>query len=58
MYAVGDRVLVCSALAFGEITEVHKLKTGCYYVVHLPKGGDCWRHESELLPVPKDSDAR
>jgi len=48
MYAVGDRVLVDSALAFATVTEVHQRASGNYYVVQFPEGDTLWRSERDL----------
>ena len=47
-FAVGDRVLVDSALAFATVTEVHQRETGYYYIVQFPEGDTLWRFEREL----------
>lgn len=51
MYAVGDRVLVDSALAFATVAEVCQRASGNYYVVKFPEGDTLWRYERDLTGV-------
>ena len=47
-YAVGDRVLVNSALAFAIVVDVEETRTGPRYTVKFPDGYTCLRYASEL----------
>ena len=47
-YAVGERVLVNSALQFATVQSVDTRDSGNYYTVQFPEGDTVWRHEREL----------